>query len=151
LVLGLNIKENISIVHINDFCKFGFINENEEILKCKKIFDQLDIRASSINVIIETLSGGNQQKTVLGKWLIKQPKVLLLDEPTRGIDVGAKVEIYNLINKLKLNGVGIIVVSSELPEIIGICDRVLVMKEGKINAELEGGNITQDKIMENAA
>ena len=151
LVLGLNIKENISIVHLNDFCKFGFINENKEILKCEKLFDQLDIRASSINVLVETLSGGNQQKAVLGKWLIKQPKVLLLDEPTRGIDVGAKVEIYNLINKLKLNGVGIIVVSSELPEIIGICDRVLVMKEGKINAELEGGSITQEKIMENAA
>ncbi len=151
LVLGLTIKENISIVRLNDFCKFGFINENEEILKCKELFNQLDVRASSIKAVVETLSGGNQQKTVLGKWLIKQPEVLLLDEPTRGIDVGAKVEIYNLINKLKLNGVGIIVVSSELPEIIGICDRVLVMKEGRINSELTGGNITQERIMENAA
>jgi D-xylose transport system ATP-binding protein len=151
LVLELSVKENISVVHLNDFCKLGFVNENEEILKCNEIFKQLDIRASSIKVTVETLSGGNQQKIVLGKWLIKQPKVLLLDEPTRGIDVGAKVEIYNLINKLKLNGIGIIVVSSELPEIIGISDRVLVMKEGEISAELTGENITQEKIMENAA
>lgn len=151
LVLGLSIKENISIVNLNDFCSFGFVNEDAEITKCKELFKKLDIRGSSINVAVETLSGGNQQKTVLGKWLLTNPKILLLDEPTRGIDVGAKVEIYNLINNLKLNGVGIIVVSSELPEVIGICDRVLVMKEGKISAELTGDNITQEKIMENAA
>lgn len=151
LVLGLSIKENISIVRLNDFCKFGFVNANKEILKCNELFNSLDIRAQSVNVIVETLSGGNQQKTVLGKWLLNQPKILLLDEPTRGIDVGAKVEIYNLINNLKLSGVGIIVVSSELPEIIGICDRVLVMKEGEIKAELTAENITQEKIMENAA
>lgn len=151
LVLGLTVKDNISIVNLKDFCRLGFINKNHEILKCKEIFSKLDIRASSVNTFVETLSGGNQQKTVLAKWMIKQPKVLLLDEPTRGIDVGAKVEIYNLINKLKLSGVGIIVVSSELPEIIGICDRVLVMKEGRINAELTGSNITQEKIMVCAA
>jgi len=151
LLPELSVKENISIVHLNDFCRLGFVNENEEILKCNEVFKLLDIRTSSINVVVETLSGGNQQKAVLGKWLIKQPKVLLLDEPTRGIDIGAKVEIYNLINQLKINGVGIIIVSSELPEIIGTCDRVLVMKEGKINAELTGDNITQEKIMEYAA
>ncbi len=151
LILGQTIKENISIVNLNRFCSFGFVNEDEEITKCKELFKKLDIRGSSINVAVETLSGGNQQKTVLGKWLLNNPKILLLDEPTRGIDVGAKVEIYNLINNLKLNGVGIIVVSSELPEVIGICDRVLVMKEGKISAELTGDNITQEKIMENAA
>lgn len=151
LIPQFSIKENISIVHINDFCMFGFVNDYKEILKTKEIFSQLDIRSKSVEVVVETLSGGNQQKVVLGKWLIKMPKVLLLDEPTRGIDVGAKVEIYNLINKLKLSGVGIVVVSSELPEIIGICDRVIVMKEGKISAELEGDDITQEKIMENAA
>lgn len=151
LVLGQSIKENMSIVNLNEFCKAGFVDEDDEITKCKELFRKLDIRGSSINVAVETLSGGNQQKTVLGKWLLTKPRILLLDEPTRGIDVGAKVEIYNLINSLKLNGVGIIVVSSELPEVIGICDRVLVMKEGKISAELTGDNITQEKIMENAA
>jgi len=151
LVLDSTIKENISLVHLSNFCRYGFIQQNEELLKCKNVFNELDIRASSLNVPVATLSGGNQQKVALGKWLIEQPKVLLLDEPTRGIDVGAKVEIYNLINSLKKKGMGIIIVSSELPEIVGICDRALVMKEGQIKAELSGKDISQERIMESAA
>jgi ABC-type sugar transport system ATPase subunit len=93
------------------------------------------------------LSGGNQQKVVLGKWLMTHPKVLILDEPTRGIDVGAKVEIYNIINDLVEQGVGVIVISSELNEILGICDRILVMHEGKFTGELAVKEATQEKIM----
>ena len=93
------------------------------------------------------LSGGNQQKVVLGKWLMTLPKVLILDEPTRGIDVGAKVEIYNIINDLVDQGVGIIVISSDLPEVLGICDRILVMHEGRFTGELPVKEATQEKIM----
>jgi D-xylose transport system ATP-binding protein len=151
LVLNLSVKDNMSLAHLESFCQAGFIKGSKEALKCGELFNQLDIRGGGLNAETASLSGGNQQKTVLGKWLIKTPKILLLDEPTRGIDVGAKVEIYNLINKFKAKGMGIIIVSSELPEIIGICDRALVMKEGRISAELTGDNITQEKIMENAA
>ena len=105
------------------------------------------IKAPSVKTLCQTLSGGNQQKVVLGRWMITHPKVLLLDEPTRGIDVGAKAEIYQMISKLAGQGIGIIVISSELPEIIGISDRILTLCEGRITGEFSKEEATQEKLL----
>ncbi len=107
----------------------------------------LRIKASSQETIARTLSGGNQQKIVLGKALMTKPKVVLLDEPTRGIDVGAKFEIYELINDLKAQGVAVLLVSSELPELIGMSDRILMLAEGRIGGSFEGSQITQEALL----
>ena len=147
LVLDEDIKENISLSSLRKISKFSVVNENEEIKYAEKYTHDLNIKTPSIEQKAMNLSGGNQQKVVLGKWLMTRPKVLILDEPTRGIDVGAKVEIYNIINDLVEQGVGIIVISSELNEILGICDRILVMHEGKFTGELSIGEATQEKIM----
>ena len=108
---------------------------------------QLSIKVSGPDGIVGGLSGGNQQKVLLARWLEIKPRVLLLDEPTRGVDVGAKSEIYRIINELALSGVAVVVISSELPEVIGICDRVVVMREGVITGECEDQNINQESIM----
>ncbi len=151
LVLDLPVFQNISMAHLDEFCMFNFINEEMEFNRCNQMVNQLNIRTPSLYTGVETLSGGNQQKVTLGKWLLKTPKILLLDEPTRGIDVGAKVEIYKLINSLKKQGVAIVMVSSELPEILGVTDRVIVIRNGKITGEFQGPEATQEKIMEAAA
>jgi ABC-type sugar transport system ATPase subunit len=109
--------------------------------------EKLDIKIPSINVATSALSGGNQQKVVLSKWLAAEPEILILDEPTRGIDVGAKVEIYKLIRKMADEGTAVIVVSSELPEVIGLADRVYIMREGRMVGELHGSDIENTKIM----
>jgi ribose transport system ATP-binding protein len=108
---------------------------------------QLNVKVAHPDVIVGRLSGGNQQKVLLARWLEIKPKMLILDEPTRGVDVGAKSEIYHIIHALAESGVGVIVISSELPEVVGICDRVLVMREGSITGGLSGDDITQENIM----
>jgi ribose transport system ATP-binding protein len=108
----------------------------------------LAIKLSGPEVNASSLSGGNQQKVVVGKWLARNSKVVIFDEPTRGIDVAAKVEIYNLMNELKRNGIGVMFVSSEMPEIIGFADRIIVMCEGRVTGEFMSGEATQDKILE---
>ncbi len=148
LVMGLPVIENLSMPHLYIFCKMGFIDSIIQFCRCQDIFRDLDIRAPSLYVGSDTLSGGNQQKTVLGKWLLKQPKVLFLDEPTRGIDVGAKKEIHQIMNRLKEQNVGIVMISSELPEILGVSDRILVVREGKVAGEFSRREATQEKIME---
>lgn len=148
LVLGLPIVENLSMVQLDDFINRGFINNYDEFESCKKVFDELSIRAFSLSVLVETLSGGNQQKVVFGKWMIGNPKILLLDEPTRGVDVGAKVEIYKLMNDLKKKGACIIFVSSELPEVLGVSDRIIVFRRGEIAGQFLREEATQEKIME---
>jgi len=147
LVLNEDIKRNISLASLLKIAKASIINENEEIKYAEKYTSDLHIKTPSIEQKTLNLSGGNQQKVVLGKWLMTMPKVLILDEPTRGIDVGAKSEIYNIINDLVNLGLGVIVISSELPEIIGICDRILVMHEGRFTGELLAEEATQEKIM----
>ena len=107
----------------------------------------LAIKCRGLEQSVRFLSGGNQQKIVLAKWLLSEPDIIILDEPTRGIDVGAKIEIYKLINRLAANGKAVIVISSELSEIVGLCNRVVVMYEGKKTAELEGKDIEQETIM----
>ena len=112
-----------------------------------RFVDELGIRVSSINHDVNTLSGGNQQKVVLAKWLLTEPRVLFLDEPTRGIDVGAKFEIYQIMNRLVADGVAVVMVSSELPEILGMSHRILVLHEGRITGEFTRAEATPEKIM----
>jgi D-xylose transport system ATP-binding protein len=147
LVLGQDIQTNLTMASLDSFCRYGCINFNEEIKESQKSVESLRIKTPSLETRANNLSGGNQQKVVLGKCLLTKPKVLILDEPTRGIDVGAKFEIYNIINQLKQNGVAIIMISSELPEVLGMSDRILVMHEGRFNGEFLVKEADQEKIM----
>jgi len=147
LVLEEDVKKNISLASLGMIAKNSIVDENEEIRAAEKYTRELRIKTPSIEQQAGHLSGGNQQKVVLGKWLMTRPKVLILDEPTRGIDVGAKLEIYTIINDLVDQGVGIIIISSELPEVLGMSDRILVMHEGTFTGELAVNEATQEKIM----
>lgn len=147
LVLGMDVKQNITLPNLEKITNNNIINENEEIHLAEVACKELDIRTPSIEQYVGNLSGGNQQKVVVAKWLLSNPKVLILDEPTRGIDVGAKRELYNIINKLVEDGVGVILISSELQEVIGMSNRILVMDDGKIRAEFTHDEVTQEKVM----
>jgi len=147
IILMMNIRDNITLASLNKISKNGIINENEEIRAAEEFVGKLKIKCSSIEQKTENLSGGNQQKVSLGKWLMTKPEVMILDEPTRGIDVGAKVEIFNIMNELIDQGVCIVMISSELPEILGISDRIIVMHEGQIASEFHWREATQEKIM----
>lgn len=150
LILIQDVKNNISLANLKALSNRGVVNENKEITVATHYKDSLTIKTPSIQQIIGNLSGGNQQKVSVGKWLFTEPKVLILDEPTRGIDVGAKFEIYTIINKLIEQGMSIIMISSELPEVMGMSDRIYVMSEGQITGEMDAADATQDKIMEMA-
>lgn len=150
LVLGLDVKTNICLTTLESMEELGVLNHNKETALAKKYIGELAIKTSSDKQLAKNLSGGNQQKIVLAKWLATKPKVLILDEPTRGIDINAKNEIYKLILKLADEGLGIIVVSSELPEILAISDRILVMAEGSLTAEFPIGEATEDCILKAA-
>lgn len=144
----MNVAENITLASLDKYNKNPLkLDHKKEIEDVKKYMSDLEIKASSYNQLVGTLSGGNQQKIVISKWLLSHSKVLIMDEPTRGIDVGAKVDIYNIMNNLVKKGVGIIMISSELPEILGMSDRILVMCRGKLTAEFKRGEATQEKIM----
>ena len=147
LFLGMAVRENITIGILDRFSILGFPRFRELDRLAKRFVQQLDIRTPSLRQRVRNLSGGNQQKVVIAKWLTLHPKVLILDEPTRGIDVGAKAEIHALMNRLAGEGVGIIMISSELPEILGISDRILVMRQGQIVGEFSRKEATQDAIM----
>ena len=147
LVVMQSIIKNISLPNIKQFSGFLTINKNKELHECEQISQKVNIKCSSLHDIVNSLSGGNQQKVVISKSLLSKPKVLILDEPTRGIDVGAKYEIYKLMNQLANEGVAIIMVSSELPEILGMSDRILVMSEGRCTGILDRKDATQEKIM----
>ena len=147
LVLIQGIKNNITLTNLKAISDGGIINEPKEMTVTGEYRDNLNIKCSSILQLAVNLSGGNQQKVVLSKWLFANPDILILDEPTRGIDVGAKYEIYTIINRLASEGKGIIVISSELPEILGICDRIYVMREGKIVGELPASEASQEIVM----
>ncbi|NLU53586.1 MAG: sugar ABC transporter ATP-binding protein [Clostridiaceae bacterium] len=151
LCIKLSIRENISLPNLDSLCnKLGVVNKKKEKELTQSIAERLRIKMPNASVNAESLSGGNQQKIVVGKWLARNSRVVIFDEPTRGIDVAAKVEIYNLMNDLKRQGIGVMFVSSEMPEILGISDRILVMCEGRITGELDINEATQDKIMEYA-
>ncbi|MEI6946738.1 sugar ABC transporter ATP-binding protein [Paraflavisolibacter sp. H34] len=150
LVLGLDIKTNISLTTLADLQKGGLLDGSKELQLAKKYISELGIKTPSEAVAAKNLSGGNQQKVVLAKWLATGPKVLMLDEPTRGIDINAKNEIYKLILQLAAAGLGIIVVSSELPEILALSDRILVLCEGALTAELPAAQATENNILKAA-
>ncbi|MEV5752130.1 sugar ABC transporter ATP-binding protein [Actinoallomurus sp. NPDC052308] len=147
LVLGANIRENLGLVTMRRATKAGFVDRAGQAKAAARVAEQLGVRMSGLGQEVRTLSGGNQQKVVIGKWLLADAKVLILDEPTRGIDVGAKVEIYQLINSLTASGHAVLMISSDLPEVLGMSDRVLVMARGRLAGELGAAEATQDSVM----
>lgn len=150
LVLGLSVRENLVLPSLKRFSKKGLMSDKKEADYVKGMIEKLKVKTSGGEQIVKSLSGGNQQKVVIGKWLGIDPKVLILDEPTRGVDVGAKKEIYSIMNELTEKGVAIIMVSSELPEILGMSDRVMVIHEGKMTAIFDRQEADQEKIMQAA-
>lgn len=148
LCVGLSIKDNVALPNMDMLCNsLGVVNKKKEREMTKQAIQNLKIKTASDEVNAGTLSGGNQQKVVIGKWLARQSRIVIFDEPTRGIDVAAKVEIYHLINELKKSGIGVIVISSEMPEILGVSDRILVMCDGRLTGEMQAEEATQDKIL----
>ncbi|WP_088052625.1 sugar ABC transporter ATP-binding protein [Virgibacillus dakarensis] len=147
LVLHSTIRENISLTNFKTISNGGVIVNSKEKRLVDDLIEQLHVKTTGREQVVQSLSGGNQQKVVISKWLGINPKVLILDEPTRGVDIGAKKEIYTIMNELTKNGVAIIMISSELPEVLGVSDRIMVMHEGKISAFLNRNEATQEKIM----
>ncbi len=148
IVQPLSVSENLGLAALGDNSSLGLVNRRKQRQQAEKMIEDLNIRTPGPEQEIRYLSGGNQQKVVIGKWLLNNSKILIMDEPTRGIDVGAKVEIYELINDLTENGAGILMISSELPEVLGMSDRVLVMSQGHITGELLAEEATQENVME---
>lgn len=144
------VQFNMTIKVLKDFIRFIHLDKNKERKIAEDYISTLSIKTSGLSEMIQNLSGGNQQKVIFSSWLASKPKVLILDEPTRGIDVGAKAEIYALMNKLAAEGIAIIMISSELPEIINMSDRIVVMREGSVSAVIEKENATQEEIMKYA-
>lgn len=147
LILSQSVKKNMSLAALDKFIKALIIDSNREIQGCNEMVKSLNLKVPSLETRVSNLSGGNQQKVVLAKWLLSDAKVLFLDEPTRGIDVGAKYEIYCIINELIRAGVAVVVISSELSEILGMCDRILVMNQGAINGEFMREEANQENII----
>lgn len=147
LILIQDIRYNITVSNLAALIKKLVINQNEEVTVAQRFKDSINIKAPSVEQKVGNLSGGNQQKVQLAKWMFMQPNVLILDEPTRGIDVGAKFEIYSLMNRLVEKGMSIIMISSELQEVLGMSDRIYVMSQGKITAELSSEEATEEKVM----
>ncbi|MCP3032347.1 sugar ABC transporter ATP-binding protein [Halobacillus sp. A1] len=147
LVLNLSIRENVALTNLKTVSKNGWISSSKESVLVDDLIEKLHVRTTGREQEVKSLSGGNQQKVVIAKWLGIQPRLLILDEPTRGVDVGAKKEIYNIINQLTEQGVAIIMVSSELPEILGVSDRIMVVHEGKVTQIFNKGEADQEKIM----
>ncbi len=150
LILQLSVAENITLTNLDEISRFGVLDLRGERLQARTMVDRLNIRAASIDQISVDLSGGNQQKVVLARWIAARCRVLLFDEPTRGIDVGAKAEIYELIGELVEQGVAVLLISSEMPELLGLADRVAVMHDGAIRGVLPRSEASQERIMEMA-
>ncbi len=151
LCLRMTVKENMTLPNLSVVNKGMLLKDSKERKVTEDMVKSLRIKTPTINQKVINLSGGNQQKIVVGKWLVRDAQVVIFDEPTRGIDVGAKVEIYNLMNELKKQGIGVIFVSSELPEVLGMADRVLVMAEGVLTADLRKEDTNQEEIMKYAS
>jgi D-xylose transport system ATP-binding protein len=148
--LGLifSVLSNLTMVHLRDFCPNGIIDAARERVEAECTADRLQVKTPSLDVPADTLSGGNQQKVVLGKWLMRPPRILFMDEPTRGIDVGAKAEIHRLIGELTRDGMAVVIVSSERPELMGVADRILVLREGRVSGVVNREETSADHIME---
>jgi ribose transport system ATP-binding protein len=151
LCTGLSVRDNLALPNLDILCnRTTVVNRKKEDEMVEKTACDFSIRMPNADVNAESLSGGNQQKVVVAKWLVRDSKVVIFDEPTRGIDVAAKVEIYNLMNRLKEQGIGVLFASSEMPEILGISDRILIMCDGRITGELDIAEASQNKILEYA-
>jgi ribose transport system ATP-binding protein len=150
LVLNLTVKDNICLPSVERFSRLGFVSGKQENHQAKKYIRELQIKTPGMQQKVMYLSGGNQQKVVMSKWLCTEADILIFDEPTRGIDVGSKVEIYKLMNDLTAEGAAILMISSDLPEILGMSDRIIVMHEGRITAEYSSEEATQEKILHSA-
>lgn len=150
LILERSVHENMSLPNLSAIAKFGVLQKHSEEKLTRDLLNKFQVKTSGAHQKVKSLSGGNQQKVVIGKWLATKPKILILDEPTRGVDVGAKREIYQIMNELTETGVAIIMISSELPEVLGMSDRILVVHEGKISAELNKNDANQENIMQAA-
>ena len=147
LVLNQTMRFNLALPNLLDFVRAGVLRSRIENRAIKRIVEDIQINPPTSEILTDNLSGGNQQKVVVGKWLLTNPKLVIFDEPTRGIDVGAKAEIYIRIRELTRRGVGVIMASSELLELIGMCDRILVFYEGRVAGELNRGDFSEDAIM----
>ena len=147
----LSVLENMQIASVRGYSATGFVRQDALNRTCDQMREQLRVKTPDLDEIIENLSGGNQQKVLIARWLMTAPRILILDEPTRGIDVGAKSEIHRLMSQLAEQGMAIVMISSELPEILGMSDRIMVMHEGRVSGFLDRADATQEKIMELAA
>jgi putative multiple sugar transport system ATP-binding protein len=147
LILIQDVKRNITLANLNEIANRGVVNNNLEVKVANEYKSSLNIKAPTVEQVVVNLSGGNQQKVSLAKWLFVKPDLLILDEPTRGIDVGAKFEIYTIMTRLVQEGMSIIMISSELPEVLGMSDRVYVVSRGSISGELPIEEADQEKIM----
>ena len=147
LILGESIRFNTTLARLDKVCAKGIIDTTNEKNVAEEMTEAMGTKTPSIEQQVGNLSGGNQQKALLGKWMFTEPDVLILDEPTRGIDVGAKYDIYCLINQMVEDGKSVIMISSEMPELIGMCDRIYIMNEGELRGELDAKEATQEKIM----
>jgi len=148
LNLVTDVKQNVSAAGLSLLSKRGWVNEHEEISVAERFRTTLRIKTPNVQAGVQTLSGGNQQKVVLAKWMFTEPDVLILDEPTRGVDVGAKYEIYTIVNALAEQGKAVLVISSELPELLGLCDRIYTLSAGRITGEVPREDATQERLME---
>jgi rhamnose transport system ATP-binding protein len=148
LVLPMSVAANLSLAVLRSLSRHGLVDRRAESALVSRLVAELQVKAASPRVPANTLSGGNQQKLVIGKWLAREPRILILDEPTRGVDVGAKAEVHRLIRRLVGQGTAVLLISSELPEILTMSDRVLVMREGRIAGELPGATASQEQVLE---
>jgi rhamnose transport system ATP-binding protein len=146
-VLPMPIVENISLPSLRRTARHGFLRMAEEFALARKYAERLDLRASSLSQPVGTLSGGNQQKVVVGKWLATGPKVIVLDEPTKGVDIGSKAAIHAFMGELAADGLAIIMVSSEIPEILGMSDRVVVMREGRMVGTFDRADLSPEALV----
>ena len=147
LILIDSIARNNTLARLEKVCRHGIIDVNMENRIAEEYREKLRVKTPSVQQVVNNLSGGNQQKVLLTKWMFADADVLIMDEPTRGIDVGAKYEIYNIMNDLVAQGKSVIMISSEMPELLGMCDRIYVMNEGEMVAEFTAGEASQEKIM----
>jgi ABC-type sugar transport system ATPase subunit len=147
LMMQMSVLENSTVAKLKSFRKSGFLSKKHESAAVRPLYEQLALKSASWSAPVGTLSGGNQQKALLARWLLIDPDVLFLDDPARGIDVAAKQDIYRIIDRLASEGKGVILVSSELPELLRCSDRIVVLAGGRLTAQFDAGDATQEKIM----
>jgi ribose transport system ATP-binding protein len=148
LLLHDSVARNVSLASLGRFARFGWMNRSRELADAQAKTDSLELRPSDIRRSVGKLSGGNQQKAVLARWLLRGCKLLLLDEPTRGVDVGARSELYAVIRELADSGVAVVLVSSEVPEVLGLADRVLVLREGRVVFEADARELDEHRVLD---